>query len=61
MGQEPNYLTTEQVARRLGKSVSTINRWAASGKLSPAVDMPGRTGARLYRAGDVLELMAEAS
>lgn len=51
-------LPTAEVARLLGKSVATINRWAQEHRLEPAVEMPGETGARLYRRGDVEALLA---
>ncbi len=51
-------LPTATVAELLGKTVTTINRWVLEGKLIPAVDMPGRTGARLFRRSDVEALLA---
>jgi DNA-binding transcriptional MerR regulator len=46
-------LPTAEVAQLLGKSVATINRWATEGRLKPAVELPGETGARLYLRSDV--------
>lgn len=48
---------TSEVARLLGKSIATVNRLAQSGQLRPAVEMPGRTGARLYRRSDVIAFL----
>ena len=41
-------LTAEQVAARVGKTESTVNRWAKSGKLPAAQKLPGRTGPNLF-------------
>lgn len=46
-------MSTAQVARELGVSVATVNRWAVNGRLTPAIQVPGQNGARLYRALDV--------
>ena len=46
-------IPTKTVAEMFGKTVATINRWVLEGKLTPAIDMGGRTGARLYRRSDV--------
>jgi excisionase family DNA binding protein len=43
-----NYLTTRDVAARLGVSIATVNRWAATGKLPTATKLEGRTGPRLF-------------
>ena len=45
---------TAEAADLLGKPITTINRMALDGRLPVAVQMPGRTGARLYRRADVL-------
>ena len=41
-------ISTAEAARRLGITVSTLNRRAASGSIPVAVRVPGETGARLY-------------
>lgn len=49
-------ITTKTAADLLGKSVATLNRWAADGRSDrpqPALTLPGETGARLYRRTDV--------
>lgn len=46
-------LTTAEVAAITGKTVATINRWAASGALPVAKRLPGRTGANLFHRADV--------
>lgn len=50
---------TKTVAEMLGKSVDTINRWVKEGRITPTIEMPGETGARLYRRSDVEALLAE--
>lgn len=37
---------------------STVKRWVDSGKLTPAVTLPGKTGAMLFRRADVEALNA---
>lgn len=49
-------ITTKAAADLLGKSVATINRWAADereDRPQPALKVPGKLGARLYRRADV--------
>lgn len=53
-------LTTAQVAELTGWSVTSINRWAASGEL-PSRKLPGRTGPRLFARADVEKRVAERS
>jgi DNA-binding transcriptional MerR regulator len=50
---QDDLVPTKTVAEMLGKPVGTINRWAKEGKLEPAFEIPGRTGARLYRRSDI--------
>lgn len=49
-------LTTAEVAAILGRSVPTINRWAANGRLPVVQQLPGSTGARLFLRRDVERL-----
>jgi excisionase family DNA binding protein len=46
-------LTTAQVADLRGVSVRTIHRLVADHKLTPAVKLPGGTGAYLFHRDDV--------
>jgi len=46
-------VSTKTVSERLKVTVTTVNRWANTGRLVPAVEMPGETGARLYRLSEV--------
>ena len=58
---DDDLIPTSEVAKLLGRSVATINRWAAEGRgvPEPAVDIPGRGGVRMYRRSDVEALAAE--
>jgi excisionase family DNA binding protein len=49
----PDLLSTAEVAQLLGCRVNTVNRWVRIGRLTPAVSLAGRTGARLFRRTDV--------
>jgi DNA-binding transcriptional MerR regulator len=60
MAPELDLLTTAQVARLLGKTVKTINIWAAEGRIPVALKLPGPKGANLYRRADVDALLTEA-
>lgn len=46
-------ITTRQAAERLGVTVSTVSRWAASGKLVPALRLEGLRGPMWFRPADV--------
>ena len=48
-----NLVSTSEAARRLGISVSTLNRWAKNGAIPVAVQAPGRTGVRLYDEDEI--------
>lgn len=54
-------LSTAEVARILGRSVPTVNRWVAQGKLVPAVKFPGARGANLFGRDDVERLRREVA
>jgi DNA-binding transcriptional MerR regulator len=55
---QDDLLPTNEVAKLVRRTVATVNRWANEGKLIPAVEMPGETGARLYRRSDVQAFLA---
>lgn len=57
--RSPNLLSTADVADLAGVDVSTVNRWAAAGRIAPMYQGPGRTGVRLYHPTDVVELLQE--
>ncbi|WP_047495673.1 helix-turn-helix domain-containing protein [Terriglobus sp. TAA 43] len=54
-----NLVTTETVARMLGKSARTIRQWAAEGVL-PAVSMPCTRGYR-YRPSEIDQFVSAYS
>lgn len=54
-------ITSRQAAEIAGTTISTINRWVESGKLTPTVVLPGYRGARLFARKDVEELSEKAS
>jgi hypothetical protein len=60
MSQSAHLLSTAQVAEILGKSTATVKRMALSGALTPALKLPGDTGAYLFTREDV-EAVREAS
>ena len=52
-------LTTAEVANRLGVTVSTVNRMVTRGEIAPALQLPGRTGARLFTEDEVKRIEQE--
>ena len=52
-------ISTAEAARRLGITVSTLNRRATSGSIPVAVQVPGETGARLYDAAVIDQLATD--
>lgn len=52
-------LTTADVAERTGLTVYTISRLVREGKLTPAHQLPGATGARLFTEAEVARFLAE--
>ncbi len=55
-----DYLTTAQVAELAHRTVTTVNRWVADGRLTPARKLPGNTGAYLFRLDDVEAALTES-
>jgi len=53
---DSDLITTAVVAQMLYKDVSTISRMVARGDLVPAVKVPGKRGAYLFRRSDVERL-----
>lgn len=41
-------ITTAQAAAQLGIERSTLSRWVAAGRITPAMQLPGPTGAMLF-------------
>lgn len=54
----PAYITTADAARLLGVHVATVSRMVASGRLVPAIKVPGKTGAFLFHPDDVAAVKA---
>ena len=50
---------SEEAARRLGVNRATFNRWVTAGHITPAVQWPGKRGARLFHRDDVARLAAK--
>lgn len=48
MHNESPYLTSAEACQRLGIDRSTLSRWVASGRIKPAVKLPGLRGAMLF-------------
>ncbi len=53
-------LSTAEVAQILGRPVRTINRMVERGELVTVQQLPGRTGARLFRRADIDAYLAGA-
>lgn len=51
-----DYLTTGQIAERVGKHRTTVHHWVAQGRLTPVMEV---NGVRLFAAADVDRLAAE--
>lgn len=51
-------LTTQEARQVIGVSRQTLGRLVAAGSLTPAFQLPGRTGAILFRRVDVEALAA---
>jgi DNA-binding transcriptional MerR regulator len=45
-----DYLSTGELAEARGVTVKTVLRWVAAGKVTPAMKLPGKTGAYLFHA-----------
>lgn len=54
-------IPTATAARLLGVTVDTLNRWARAGKIAPAVQGDGLTGARFYVRAEIEALAATAT
>jgi len=52
-------LSSAQAAERIGIDRSNFNKWVKAGRIPIALELPGKTGARLYRLTDVDRLAAE--
>ena len=59
MRRTTRMLTPQQVTQRLGIDKSTLSRWVAAGKITPAYTAEGPNGVRLYDEADVERIAAE--
>jgi len=50
---------SDEASVRLGIDRSTLTRWITAGKITPALQMPGPTGAFLFTRADVERLAAD--
>ncbi|MEA1795150.1 helix-turn-helix domain-containing protein [Rhodococcus sp. IC4_135] len=58
MPHEDSIGSTE-ACRLLDVSRATLTRWAKSGVITPAMQLPGRNGALLFKRDDVEKLAAQ--
>jgi excisionase family DNA binding protein len=56
---QDDLVTVSEIAEMRGRSVRTVQRMIASGRLVPAMQLPGKTGAFLFRRADVEALDRE--
>lgn len=56
--EAPDLVSTAEAAEILGKSIATVNRLAAAGKLPEAAKVDGPRGARFYLRADVETLLS---
>lgn len=59
MANPEDLIPSVEVAEILDVGRSTLTRWVQSGRLPQARKLPGATGTRLFRRGDVDRLLAE--
>jgi len=57
----PDLITATEAAVALGKSRRSIARLLESGRLVPAMKLPGDNGAYLFNRSDVDDLLARAA
>lgn len=46
-------MTSRQVAERVGRTITTVNRWVSEGRLTPALVLEGYNGPRLFDPASV--------
>lgn len=52
-------MSTADVARAIGRTVSTVNRMVSRGEITPAAKAPGLRGSYLFDPAEVERLAAE--
>lgn len=55
----PDLIGSAEACELLGIDRATISRWVAAGRLTPAIELPGRTGTRLFKRADIQALVTE--
>jgi excisionase family DNA binding protein len=53
MNPEEDLIGTAEATRILSVDKTTITRWVAAGRLTPALKLPRRNGAYLFKRSDV--------
>jgi excisionase family DNA binding protein len=56
---EPDLMTAAQTAKKLGCSPRTVARMAEDGRITPAMKLPGETGAYLFDLAEVERVLGE--
>lgn len=51
-------MTATEVAAAFGRNTRTISRWTREGRLTPAYQLPGQTGAYIYDRAEIERLVA---
>lgn len=59
MAPSTHLISTAEAAQLLGRSVGTVNRWAANGRLTTVAKVPGPRGARFFDRAEVEALAAK--
>lgn len=57
----PSLLTSAEAARQLNIDRSTLSRWVADGKVTPALKAPGLRGAYFFDSAEVERLKTKAA
>lgn len=52
----PDLIGTVEAAEIIGVERSTLSRWVASGRITPAMQLQGTTGAMLFHRADAVAL-----
>jgi excisionase family DNA binding protein len=57
--EQPAYLRSFEVCEQLGIDRSTLSRWVATGRIEPAMKLPGLRGAFLFHPAHVAALLPD--
>ncbi|MFM8155410.1 MAG: helix-turn-helix transcriptional regulator [Actinomycetes bacterium] len=58
---EPTLVSAREVCELLHISRSGLDRWLDAGRLTPALKLPGKTGAYLFHRSDIEALKGAAA